>query len=599
MTDKAAPRRATLVTLKPFARWLLRYRGRVVLALLALIAASGATLAIPLAVRRVIDHGFGDESGTVINSYFFGLIGVVIVLAAASSLRYYLVTTLGERVVTDIRGDLFSRLVGFDVAFYDQARSGELISRLSADTTQLKSAFGVSASVALRNFFLFAGASIMMVVTSPKLSGLVLLAMPLIVLPLVAAGRGVRKRSKEAQDRLADATAYATEQIGAIRTIKSFGAEKRIRSSYNSANEHAFSSARATLQSRAIVTGIAILLIFASIIGVMWFGATDVASKAMTGGELSQFLLYAVFAAGGLSQLSEVWTELSAAAGAAERMSELMAIEARISDKCPAPAERFETVAFESVGFAYPGSEGRTILGPISFAVKPGERLAIVGPSGGGKSTIIQLLMRFYDPDQGRILAGSTPYLSLEPSVLRANLALVPQDPVIFAATIRENILYARPDATDAEVLKAAELAHAMEFIDDLPQGLDTPVGERGVTLSGGQRQRLAIARAILKDAPILLLDEATSALDAQSEAAVQKALDALAKGRTSIVIAHRLSTIISADRILVIDEGRIVEEGSHSELLARRGLYARLAALQFNAGEKPLAIAGLPQAAE
>ncbi len=436
-------RKPTLSALKPFAGWLLRYKARILLAFLSLGLASAATLAIPMAVRRVIDHGFVGGSDGVINTYFLGLVGVIIVLAVASALRYYLVTTLGERVVTDIRGDLFSRLVSFDVAFYDASRSGELISRLSADTTQLKSAFGVSASIALRNLFLFFGASIMMVITSPKLSGLVLLAMPLIVLPLVGAGRGVRRRSKEAQDRLANATAFAAEQIGAVRTIKAFGAEERIRSTYESANEDAYGSARATLLSRAIVTGIAIMLIFLSIIAVMWFGATDVASGRMSAGELSQFLLYAVFAAGGLSQLSEVWTELSAAAGAAERMNELLATTPRIADRKPAPPERFESVSFENVSFSYAGEGGETVLGPLSLTARSGERLAIVGPSGGGKSTIIQLLMRFYDPTAGRILAGAKPYLSLEPSALRASIALVPQDPGDFAATIRENIRYA------------------------------------------------------------------------------------------------------------------------------------------------------------
>jgi ATP-binding cassette, subfamily B, bacterial len=599
MTDKPSAKRPTLSTLKPFAGWLLRYKMRIALGLVALMVASAATLVIPMAVRRVIDNGFDNSSDSVINSYFLGLLGVVIVLALASSLRYYFVTTLGERVVADIRNDLFSRLVSFDVTFYDAARSGELISRLSADTTQLKSAFGVSASIALRNFFLFAGATVMMVITSPKLSGLVLLAMPLIVIPLVGAGRGVRKRAKAAQDRLADATAYATEQIGAIRTIKSFGTETRIRSTYSDANEYAFDSARATLRTRAIITGIAIFLIFTSIIGVMWFGATDVANKVMTAGELSQFLLYAVFAAGGLSQLSEVWTELSAAAGAAERMSELVATRPLIADRGPVKTQRFDSLTFESVSFQYPGESNKPALGPIDLTIKSGERIAIVGPSGGGKSTIIQLLMRFYDPTHGRILAGNTPYLDIEPSALRANLALVPQDPVIFAATIADNIRYARPEASDEDVRNAAEKAAALAFITALPHGFDTMVGERGVTLSGGQRQRLAIARAILKDAPILLLDEATSALDAESEAAVQQALEQVTQGRTSIVIAHRLATILSADRIIVVDQGRIVEEGTHAALARANGLYARLAALQFNLANDRGSASDRVQAAE
>jgi ATP-binding cassette, subfamily B, bacterial len=592
MTDTPAASRPTLKSLQPFARWLLRYRGRIALALLALIVASAATLAIPMAIRRVVDNGFDGEAG-IIDTYFIALIGVVMVLAVASAFRYYLVTTLGERVIADIRDDLFTRLVNLDVAFYDQARSGELISRLASDTAQLKSAFGVSASIALRNLFLFGGATVMMVISSPRLSGLVLVAMPLIVLPLVGAGRSVRKKSRLAQDQLAEATAFASEQIGAIRTIKAFGAEKRIGTRFLEANDDAFRAQRATLRSRALVTGFAIFMIFAAIIGVIWFGASDVAEGRMSAGELSQFILYAVFAAGGLSQLSEVWTELSQAAGAAERMGELLAIEPEITDRDRPNGARFDTVAFDAVRFAYPSQPDRPILGQISFSVAKGERLAIVGPSGGGKSTIIQLLMRFYDVSAGRILAGGRSYAELQPSDIRNSIALVPQDPVIFATSIFENIRYSRPGSTLDEVRQAARLAAADGFIAALPQGYDTHVGERGVTLSGGQRQRIAIARALLKDAPILLLDEATSALDAESEAAVQTALETLMAGRTSIVIAHRLATITGADRILVIDQGQIVEEGRHEALVERGGLYARLAALQFangaNDDEKPV----------
>jgi ATP-binding cassette subfamily B protein len=585
--DAAA--KPTLSALRPFAGWLARHKARIAMAVISLAIASAATLVIPVAVRRVIDGGFvGGEAG-LIDSYFGALFGVVAVLAVASSLRYYFVTTLGERVVADIREDLFRRLVSFDVAFFDDARSGELISRLSADTTQLKSAFGVSASIALRNMFLFVGATVMMIVTSPGLSLLVGLAIPLIVLPLVGAGRTVRRRAKAAQDQLAEATAYATEQIGAIRAIKSFSAEPRIAGRYAEANREAYEAARATVAFRSALSGVAIFLIFASIIAVLWYGASAVADGVMSAGELSQFLLYALFAAGGLSQLSEVWTELSAAAGSAERLGELLAVTPAIASratKAAAPPAPFRSIAFEDVSFAYPARPGEPILGPVSFRVADGERLAVVGPSGAGKSTIIQLAMRFYDPSAGRLLAGDRPYASLDPDDLRASIALVPQDPVIFAASIAENIRYARPDADDRAVEAAAEQAAALDFIRALPQGFATPVGERGVTLSGGQRQRIAIARAILKDAPILLLDEATSALDAESEAQVQEALTRLSRGRTSIVIAHRLATIVAADRILVLDRGRIVAEGRHEALIAQGGLYARLAALQFAKAE-------------
>jgi ATP-binding cassette, subfamily B, bacterial len=592
MTETPAASRPTLQSLKPFARWLLKYRGRIALGFISLIVASAATLAIPLAIRRVVDHGFGAGEG-IIDAYFVALTGVVGVLAVASAFRYYLVTTLGERVIADIREDLFTRLVRLDVAFYDQARTGELIGRLASDTAQLKNAFGVSASIALRNLFLFVGATVMMVYSSPKLSGLVLVAMPLIVLPLVGAARKLRSQARIAQDQLAETTAFANEQIGAIRTIKAFGAENRISGRYRSANDAAYDARRYTLLSRSLVTGIAIFLIFAAIVGVIWLGASDVANGVMSGGELSQFILYAVFAAGGLSQLSEVWTELSAAAGSAERMGELLEMTPKIDDQGPLTGLSFNSLAFEDVRFAYPSQSGRDVLGPLSFSVQPGERIAIVGPSGGGKSTVIQLLMRFYDVTAGQILAGQTPFSQLQPSDIRRNIALVPQDPVIFATSILENIRYSKPEASLEEVKRASALAAADGFITALPQGYDTMVGERGVTLSGGQRQRIAIARALLKNAPILLLDEATSALDAENEAAVQTALDTLMRGRTSVVIAHRLATITEADRILVIDKGRIVEQGNHESLVSAGGLYARLAALQFaanaNDDERPV----------
>ncbi|HEX2135017.1 MAG TPA: ABC transporter transmembrane domain-containing protein [Microvirga sp.] len=577
--------KANLSALAPLVPYALAYRGRIAAALLALVAASAATLVVPLAVRRVVDHGFSDQAGGLIDAYFSMLIGVVGVLAVASALRYYLVVTLGERVVADLRRAVFRHLVRLEPAFFDQAKSGELVSRLTADTTQVKSAFGVSVSLALRNAFLFAGAIVLMVVTSPKLSALVLLAIPVIVLPLVVSGRAVRRRSRAAQDRLADASAYAAEAVGAVRTMQAFGMEEATAERFAGAAENAFEGARVSTRMRSLLTGTAIFLVSASVVGVLWYGAQDVLAGTMTAGRLSQFVLYAVFAASSLGQLSEVYGELAQAAGAAERLGEILAAEPAI--RAPAnpkalPEPPLGTVAFEDVRFAYPGRAEQAAARGLSFSVAAGERVALVGPSGAGKSTVFQLLLRFYDPQAGRVLVDGISVAEVDPAALRARMALVPQEPAIFGASVLDNIRYGRPAASEDEVRRAARLAAADGFIRALPQGYATVLGERGVTLSGGQRQRIAIARAILKDAPILLLDEATSALDAESERKVQGALDRLMAGRTTLVIAHRLATIRSADRILVMDQGRVVEEGTHEALSAEDGLYARLARLQF-----------------
>ncbi|GJD48903.1 Lipid A export ATP-binding/permease protein MsbA [Methylobacterium crusticola] len=585
----ASRSKASLGALKPLIPFAARYRARIAAAVVALIAASAATLVVPVAVRRVVDLGFSQGEVGMIDAYFGALIGVVAVLAVASAARYYCVVTLGERVVADLRTAVFARLTTLDPAFFDRSRSGELVSRLTADAAQVKSVFGVSLSILLRNLFLFAGAVGMMVWSSPRLSVLVLAAIPLIVFPLILSGRGVRRRSRAAQDRLADASAYATEAVGAVRTMQAFGMSEATAARFAGASEDAYLASRSSARARALLTGVAIFLISASVVGVLWYGAQGVASGHMTAGQLSQFVLYAVFGASALGQLSEVYGELTLAAGAAERLGEILhtvpAIGAPDRPRALPSPPRGE-VAFERVRFSYPARPERVALHDLSFAVAPGERVALVGPSGAGKSTVLQLLLRFYDPDSGQVRVDGVPVDAVEPEALRRRLSLVPQDPTVFSGTILDNIRYGRPDADEAEVVRAAERAYADAFVRALPQGYGTLVGERGVTLSGGQRQRIAIARAILKDAPILLLDEATSALDAESERAVQAALDLLMKGRTTLVIAHRLATIRAADRILVLDEGRVVEEGTHEGLLARNGLYAQLAALQFGAGE-------------
>jgi len=582
----AARPRTSLKSLLPLVPYALRYRKRIFLALIALIIASSSTLAIPLAVRRMIDFGFSTEGAGLIDRYFAMMIVVVTILAAASASRYYLVMTLGERVVADIRTAVFEHLTCLDAGFYDGVKSGEIVSRLSADTTQLKSAFGSSASVALRNLVLFLGAGAMMVYTSPRLSGLVALAIPIIVLPLVASGRTVRNRARDAQDRLADASAYATEAIGAMRVMQAFVAERMTMQRFSDAAEEAYETARTATWARSLLTGIGIALVFSSVVGILWYGAQDVLAGRISPGTLSQFVLYAIFAAGGLGELSQVWGEVSAAAGAAGRLAELLAIEPAI--RAPSkpkllPNPPKGTIEFNNVGFAYPSRPNEPVLDGVSFSVKQGERIAIVGPSGAGKSTIMQLLLRFYDATSGEILVDGLPIREVDPRALRGRIALVPQESMIFGTSLADNIRYGSPNASDAAIKSAAERAIVDSFVSNWPEGYDTRIGERGVTLSGGQRQRISIARAILKDAPILLLDEATSALDAENETLVQSALDRLMEGRTTIVIAHRLSTIVNADRILVMDQGKIVEQGTHLELVQLGGLYARLAALQFD----------------
>lgn len=574
--------------LSALAPYLFRYRIRVCAALLALLGAATTTLVLPVAIRRMIDFGFATDDPALINNYFTVLIAVVGGLAAFSALRYYLVTSLGERIVADLRADVFRHLTHLSPAFFDKAKAGEMVSRLTADTTQVKSAVGASASIAMRNLVMFLGASTMMVISSPRLSMVVLSAIPIIVLPLIAFGRSVRRKSRHAQDTLAHASAFASEAISSIRTLQAFTNEEFASRRFSGDVEEAFRAARSAIRARAWLTAFAIFIIASSVVAVLWIGASDVFSGRTTAGALGQFLLYSIFAAGALGELSQVWGEISLAAGAAERLTEILKIEAEIAapeNPGELPARVTGKVRFDTVSFAYHAAADMPILQDLTLDVSPGETIAVVGPSGAGKSTLFHLLMRFYDPTGGRILIDDIDLRHLDPLTIRRQIALVPQDTVVFGATAAENIAYGRPDASKADVEHAAEAALADDFIRAMSHGYDTLIGERGVTLSGGQRQRIAIARAILKDAPILLLDEATSALDAESETLVQAALERLMEGRTTLVIAHRLATVLKADRIIVMDRGRIVETGRHEQLVSNGGLYAKLARLQFETG--------------
>ena len=585
-------RRKSVKPLLGLLPYIKRYRKLVAGALFFLALAAVATLALPLAVRRMVDHGFNQTDSGFIDSYFVMLMAIAAVLAVSSAMRYYFVMLLGERVVTDLRNDVFAHITALSPEFFDKSQSGEIVSRLTNDASQIRSAAGSTASMALRNTILCLGAIAMMVYTSPKLSAMVLVAIPLIVFSLVAFGRSVRRRSRQAQDTLANASAFAGETIGAIRTVQAFNGEPAANRRYGAAIEEAYEAARSAVGARAVLTGVAISLVFGSVVAILWFGAQSVLSGSMSAGTLGQFVLYSVIAASGLGQLSEVWGDLAQAGGAAERLGELLTEKSAITNPPapkPLPRPAKGAVEFDGVTFAYPASPNRTVLTGLSFVAKPGETVAIVGPSGAGKSTLFALLLRYYDPKGGAIRIDGTDIREGTLNDLRARIAIVPQDTTIFATSIHDNIAFGRPDATPEMVRAAAIAAQADEFINRLEKGYDTLAGERGVTLSGGQRQRIAIARAILRDAPLLLLDEATSALDAESETLVQQALEGLMLNRTTLVIAHRLATVLKADRILVMDEGRVVEEGTHESLVRAGGLYARLARLQFEAGNADL----------
>ena len=577
----------TIGPLRGLAPFMTPYRSWIIAALAALTATAALSLILPMAVRRIVD-GFSVEDASQMDAYFGAAVGVAALLAIFTGLRFYLVTRLGERVVADVRRAVYDRVIGMSPAFYERIMTGEVLSRLTTDTTLILSVIGSSVSVALRNVLMLTGGLIFMLFTSAKLTGMVLLIVPLVIVPILTLGRRVRVLSRENQDKIAESSGAASEALLAAQTVQAYTFESQSRSRFGVLTEAAYDAARRRITVRAAMTMIVIFLIFTGVVGVLWMGARDVRDGVMSPGQLVQFLIYAIMVAGSVAALSEIWGELQRAAGATERLVELLQSEDPISDPDrPArlPSSLKGEIAFESINFNYPSRPEIPALVDMDLRIQPGETVALVGPSGAGKTTVLQLLLRFFDPTSGRITLDGADIAQMTREDMRHAYALVPQEPVIFATSARENIRFGRPSASDTEVEAAAKAAAAHDFLSALPDGYDSFVGERGIMLSGGQKQRIAIARAILRDAPILLLDEATSALDAESERAVQAAVDALSQDRTTLVIAHRLATVKKADRIVVLEGGRVVASGTHDALVAEGGLYARLAELQFTQG--------------
>ena len=573
--------------LKELWPFLKPYKLMILAAFIVLTLTAVVSLILPLAVRRVVDT-FSLGNTIILDQYFVAAIGIAGLLSIGTALRYALVTRLGERVVTDIRKAVFARVIHLSPQFFEKIMTGEVLSRITTDTTVILSVIGSSISIALRNVFILIGGMILMLLTSLKLTSLVFLIVPAILVPILVLGRRLRVISRENQDWIAASSGNASEALMAVQTVQAFSHENLTKKSFDSVAETSFSSAKKRIITRSFLTVIVIFLVFSGVVGVLWVGARDVRNELMSVGMLVQFVIYSIMVAGAVAALSEIWSELQRAAGATERLVELLNIEDTVNDPVEAvssPSSWSGEITFRDITFAYPTRADEATLSNINLEIKPGETIALVGPSGAGKSTFIQLLQRFYDPDQGVIFLDGIDIKTMNRLEFRKSIALVPQDPVIFATTVMENIRFGNPGANDEEIYEAARSAAAHDFISDLPKGYSTYVGERGVMLSGGQKQRVAIARAILRNAPVLLLDEATSALDAENERSVQKAFDHLSKGRTTIVVAHRLATVKKADKIIVLDKGKIIAHGNHHKLISEKGLYARLASLQFTDG--------------